>query len=227
MKSRILIVEDNPFIAMSLSELLEEHKFEVIGTEDNAEDAWEICKDTVPDLILLDVRLIDEKRGTWVAKRIKEHKLPVKIIYLTAFDDNETINLIMETEPEFYITKPFNNKVLISNIKLILNNRTNGILEVVDNRKKIRISTKDIYYIKSDGNYLHIFLVNQPPVIIRDQLNTFEKQIINYSFLRVHQRFLVNTNWVTKVSKDYIYINHQEIRISNPHRQKVIDKYKL
>ena len=72
MKARILIVEDDPFIAMSLSVLFKKNNFDVIGIIDNADEAWETCKHEKPDLILLDVQLIGEKTGIWVGQRIKD-----------------------------------------------------------------------------------------------------------------------------------------------------------
>lgn len=227
MSPRILIVEDDPFIAMSLSVLLKKNKFKVIGIKDNADDAWETCLEEKPDLVLLDVRLVGEKKGIWVGQQIKDSNLPTKIIYLTAFNDKETIDAIVATEPEIYVTKPFNKSVLVSNIELILKKSNLDMLEILDNRKKLRLNTKDIQYIQSEGNYLNIYMKDRPTLVIRERLNCLEDRIINKSFTRVHQRFMVNLDWVTKAGKESVFIENEKIPVSNPYKHVITEKFKL
>lgn len=227
MTPRILIVEDNAFIAKSLSILLKKNKFNVIGIKDNAEDAWNICRDEKPDLVLLDVHLIGDKKGTWVGHRIMEENLPIKMIYLTAFNDQKTIDEILETTPEIYITKPFNKSVLVSNIELILKKSNLDLLEVTDNRKILRLNTKDITYIQSEGNYLNIHINNQRDLVIRERLNILEEKIRNKSFLRVHQRFMINIDWITKAGKESIYIQNNKIPVSTRYKSIVSEKFNL
>ncbi len=227
MSARILIVEDDPFIAMSLSVLLKKNKYDVIGIKDNAEDAWDTCLQEMPNLILLDIRLIGEKKGTWVGEHIKKENLPIKIIYLTAFNDKETIDAIIATDPEVYVTKPFNKSMLVSNIELILKKSNLDILEIVDSRKKHRINTKDIHYIQSEGNYLNIVMNNKPTLVIRERLNCIEERILNKSFLRIHQRFIINTDWVTKAGKESVYIQDEKIPVSKPYKSVIVDQFNL
>lgn len=224
---RILIVEDNAFIAKSLSILLKKHKFNVVGIKDNAEDAWNACREEKPDLVLLDVHLIGDKKGTWVGQRIKDENLPIKMIYLTAFNDKKTIEDILETTPEIYITKPFNKSVLVSNIEIILKKSNLDLLEVSDNRKILRLNTKEITYIQSEGNYLNIHIQNQRTLVIREQLNSIEERIRNTSFLRVHQRFIINVDWITKAGKESISIQNDKIPVSTRYKTIVSEKFNL
>ena len=101
------------------------------------------------------------------------------------------------------------------------------MLEVLDNRKKLRLNTNDIYYIQSEGNYLNINIQNRPTIVIRERLNNLEEIIVNRSFLRIHQRFIINLDWVTKASKDSIYIQSERIPVSNPYKPIIAEKFNL
>jgi len=227
MKARVLIVEDDPFIALSLSTLLKSNDFEVLEIIDNAEDAWVFAEQHFPDLILLDIRLVGEKTGIWVGQKIKEKNLTIKYIYLTAFNDNDTIEQITTTDPELYITKPFNKKVLLSNIELIL--KKSAIikpLEVYDGKKKHIFNTQEISLFKSDGNYVNIYFKNNKVQVIRIKIKEILSVLDNPDFIRVHQSYVVNTKSVTLMSKNYLYINDNKIPVSAPYRALVTEKLK-
>lgn len=225
--SNVLIVEDDSFIAIMLSLLLEDNGYNVIGIYDNAEEAWEACKYHLPGLVLLDVKLMDDKNGVWVAQQIRKNRLPIKIIYLTAFSDYEIVSKIMETCPSMYFTKPFNESVLLSNIKIALKDDRSEILEVIDKGQKILLNTNDILFMRSEGNYIYIFMEGKPFIVIREQLRLIEERILNNWFLRVHQRFLVNLKKVTSVGKQYLQINTHSIPISKPYKEKVREAFKF
>jgi len=219
-KARILIVEDDPFIAMSLSMLLKKHKYEVIGIKDTAEEALDICLQLKPDMVLLDIELNGDKRGTWLGEQLKNRKIDVLIIYLTAFNDQHTIESILKTSPELYITKPFNKKVLVSNIEIALQKKrlVSETIEVMDGRKKLRLNLDDIDYIQSEGNYLNVSLNDQPQVVIRGKLTDFENLVQNKGFLRVHLRYIVNASYIKEISKEYLKVSEETIPISKTYR---------
>ena len=56
---RVLIVEDDPFIAIDLEDSFTEAGFEVLGPYARAEAALKACRDCVPDVATLDYRLSD------------------------------------------------------------------------------------------------------------------------------------------------------------------------
>lgn len=222
-KSRILIVEDDPFIAMSLSMLLKKHNYEVLGIKDTAEEALELCLQLKPDLVLLDIELNGDKKGTWLGEQLKAQQADTLIIYLTAFNDEKTIESILKTSPELYITKPFNKKVLVSNIEIALQKKrpVSETIEVMDGRKKVRLSVEDIYYVQSEGNYLNISLNDQPQVVIRGKMTEFEDLVHNKGFLRVHLRYMVNTCHIKEVCKEHLKVAEDKIPVSKTYRQEI------
>ncbi|MBL7837354.1 MAG: response regulator, partial [Bacteroidetes bacterium] len=86
MKTKILIVEDNPIIGEDLAAYMNEFGHEAVGHVTNAEETLRLLKEKSVDLILMDVGLESEIDGIQLASLIREkYKLP--IIFLTALYD--------------------------------------------------------------------------------------------------------------------------------------------
>jgi diguanylate cyclase (GGDEF)-like protein/PAS domain S-box-containing protein len=118
-KTRVLIVEDEPIVALDLQSRLEKAGYQVVGRLDRGESAIQVAGELRPDLVLMDIYLKGELDGIEAAEKIQRNfNLPV--IFLTAFSDSETLKRARITEPFGYILKPYNERELVSNIELAL-----------------------------------------------------------------------------------------------------------
>ena len=117
---KILIVDDDGGIRRLLSKFLEREGFNVVVAEDGL-DGVELAKKEQPDLIVLDV-VMPRMDGLTAARLIKFYKplSDVPIIFLTAKDASKEIELAQEVRAEVYITKPFDVRQVITEIKDIL-----------------------------------------------------------------------------------------------------------
>ena len=116
---RILIVEDETIVAMTIEDALQEMGYSVVGTVSTAEDAIKMAGDARPDLILMDIRIQGEKDGIAAAEEITaQYHIP--IIYLTAHADEKTFKRAMKTQPYGYLIKPFRDRELHSTIEIAL-----------------------------------------------------------------------------------------------------------
>jgi CheY-like chemotaxis protein len=70
----------------------------------------------------MDIMLKGEMDGIEAAREIKK-RLRIPILYLTAYTDDETLDRAKMTEPEGYISKPFKEEDLHSNIEMALHKR--------------------------------------------------------------------------------------------------------
>jgi len=120
MSTKVMIVEDESIVAMELSLYVTELGYEVVGRASNGNDAFGMCTERHPDIVLMDVHLKGEEDGIMLAHRIKEHK-SCSIIYITAFNDDESLERAIETDPAAYLTKPFNRKELSASLKIAAN----------------------------------------------------------------------------------------------------------
>ena len=100
----VLIIEDEPIIAMDLEELVQSCGHRVVGVASSEREALEISRRSGPGLILADINLGAGGDGaSAVARIIREHPAPV--IYVTAYP--ERLLTGEAAEPAFVITKPF------------------------------------------------------------------------------------------------------------------------
>ncbi|HMV68693.1 MAG TPA: response regulator transcription factor [Myxococcota bacterium] len=111
----ILLVEDDPTIAMGLVAALEHERLRATHV-DNGEAALEAVKRDPPDLVLCDIMLpgID---GLAVMRRLKDSHQDIPVILLTA--KTEEIDRVMGLElgADDYITKPFSNREVIARVR--------------------------------------------------------------------------------------------------------------
>jgi CheY-like chemotaxis protein len=117
---KILIVEDEGIQAMGLEETLEQAGYQVVGIADSSEEVLEFVAASPIDLIVMDIHIKGEMDGIDTAKLVREERPEMPIIYLTAYMDQETIRRAAETSPAGYITKPYRQLQLLSNIEQAL-----------------------------------------------------------------------------------------------------------
>lgn len=100
----VLIIEDEPIIAMDIEELVRNCGHRVIGVAATESEAVEIAADNKPGLILADINLGAGGDGTSaVARILQRHQAPV--IFVTAYPERLLTGEVVE--PAFVITKPF------------------------------------------------------------------------------------------------------------------------
>jgi DNA-binding NarL/FixJ family response regulator len=108
---RILLVEDERLVALSLTHQLEKLGHCVIGHCSAGWDAIERAGALRPDLVIMDIHLEGELDGVEAAAEIrKQFDLPV--IYLTAFSNPEVLDRAKHTEPLGYLLKPYEERDL-------------------------------------------------------------------------------------------------------------------
>jgi PAS domain S-box-containing protein len=114
---RILIVEDDTIIAMELMERLKELGYDVAGIVSSGTDAIDSVNSAQPDLVLMDIRLSGKMDGIEATEKIRE-QFDIPVIFLTAYTDEETLSRAKKTEPFGYILKPFDARMLHTNIEI-------------------------------------------------------------------------------------------------------------
>jgi len=100
----VLIIEDEPIIAMDIEELVQNCGHRVVGVAATEAEAVAIAEREKPGLILADINLgIGGDGSSAVARILRHHKAPV--IFVTAYPERLLTGEALE--PAFVITKPF------------------------------------------------------------------------------------------------------------------------
>jgi chemotaxis response regulator CheB len=103
---RVLIVEDERIVAMNLESRLRELGYTVAGSVASGEEALKIISGAAPDLVLMDVSLAGQMKGTEAGRELWErYRLP--IVYITAYADEKTLQDSKASMPFGYIVKPY------------------------------------------------------------------------------------------------------------------------
>ena len=100
----VLIIEDEPLIAMDLEELVQNLGHAVIGIARTRREAIALCGARQPGLILADIRLADMSSGLDAVNELLQ-SFEVPVIFITAYP--EQLLTGERPEPAFLITKPF------------------------------------------------------------------------------------------------------------------------
>lgn len=117
--ARIMVVEDEQIVAEDLRHVLTGMGYRVVGIAGSGEDAVRMARETLPDLIMMDISLAGPMDGTEAAGKIAAfHDAPV--IYLTAFADSAIIEKAKVTRPYGYILKPYQEREIRTAIEISL-----------------------------------------------------------------------------------------------------------
>jgi len=120
MKKRILIVDDEPNIVLSLDYLMRREGFEVAVAGDG-EAALQAVAGQAPDLVILDL-MLPKVNGFDVCTRLRADVRwqGLKILMLTAKGREAEISKGLAVGADAYVTKPFSTKDLVAEVKRLL-----------------------------------------------------------------------------------------------------------
>ena len=223
MKKRILVVEDERIIAEDLRVTLESFGYEVLDIISNGPDAIKKAGEYLPDLILMDMVLEGTMRGAEAAEII-HNKFDTPIIFLTAYADENTLNMAKASEPYGYLIKPFEERELQATIDMffykidleeklkgselrfssLFKKAHDGILVIEENKKIIEVNEVIISLTEYDEDDL----INHPYQLLLPELDLNELHSSN-----VIETFLLKKSGSkadVEISYSFFQSHHQE-----------------
>ena len=194
---KILIVEDDEYICLSLKEALELKNYEVI-LANNVKQAKERLDSSI-DLIIMDIQLPDGN-GIILCQQIRE-QYHMPLLFLTCKNDEETIVEGLNAGGDDYVCKPFGIKELYARIHSLL--RRIPVNQDIIYCADLKIDTKS-YQVYKNNELLDLSIVTyhillcliqaHGIVITRDQLMDLVEQqthhFIEDNTLSVHMKRL-------------------------------------
>lgn len=119
-RKKILIVDDEPNIVMSLEYTFKKNDFDVYIARDG-EEAIDILKSKIPDVILLDI-MMPNVDGYQTLEYIRQNETTknCKVIFLTAKNKTSDIEKGFAMGVDKYITKPFSIKKIVAEINELI-----------------------------------------------------------------------------------------------------------
>jgi two-component system LytT family response regulator len=217
---KVIIIEDEVRAAELLSEMVREIEpsIQVIDKCPDLPSAVKSIKKNVPDLVFLDVEL-PVYNGLQLLNFLNPEEIKFRIIFTTASHQHAIQAFNMSAVD--YVLKPLQFDKLKSAIQKFLvhkgKNETVSYGALKDNffnngNKKIVvplvngfeiIKLQDILFIKAEGSYAHIHQENGSSLMVSHNLKYYE-DLFNgeINFIRVHRSYLVNINFVKRISRN-------------------------
>jgi DNA-binding response OmpR family regulator len=174
--ARILIVEDEPDIALGMELDLREEGYEVEVVRDG-EEASRIGRQPGWDLVLLDV-MLPRKDGFDVCRDLRRAKVRTPILMLTAKAQEAEKIMGLDLGADDYVTKPFSPRELRARIRALLRRTAPeepgverfGDCEVDFGRAELRRAGRTLDLTRLELNMLRLFLRNRGRVLARDRV---------------------------------------------------------
>lgn len=101
---KIVIVDDDDIVLLSLKTIIEASGIEVVGTGKSGNEAIRLFRQHKPDILLSDIRM-EGKSGIEAAYEITEQYPDAKILFLTTFSDDEYVIDALKCNAKGYILK--------------------------------------------------------------------------------------------------------------------------
>lgn len=167
-----------------------------------------------PDIVFLDIEM-PHMNGFTMLQQLTERKF--ELIFTTAFNQY-AINAIRYSALD-YLVKPIDVQELIAAVEKATQKRNTAdtsrqmeilagyLLQQKTGPDKIAVSVStgleiikvaDIIYLEATGNYTHIYLKEEKPLLASRTLKDFEDILPPSHFCRIHNAILVNVSYVKK-----------------------------
>lgn len=205
-----------------------------LGSGCTIEEGMKLLNETEPDLVFLDIVLLD---GTGFDIIDKVDYKDFEIIIISSYHDfgvaaydydalDYLIKPISDEKFERAINKYFKKIRVSEDNKTDLMNKPEKIAVSCRNGVEF-LSPEEIIYLEGNDNYTDIHLLDKTKITVSKTLKIFEKKLCSYEFIRVHNKHIINLKFIRKLSNNTIMlVNGSEISISNKYRKIFNEKLK-
>lgn len=236
MRPHILVVEDQILTQQEIAATLSSAGFHVLEMLESGESALSYLHKvtTIPDLILMDIKLAGQLNGIETAQKINQ-KYRVPIIYLTDLTAHEYFAKAKETFPKHYLTKPFLPHQLTYTVELALT-KTGGTTDPAVLQQHGFFATKDgavkiaydeIEYMHASGQYCDIFLKDGNKYSTSYPMKEVLKKIPDANILRISRSCCINLQMVDSIDGNLVRIGTNSFTIGETYRDEVKSMFNL
>jgi two-component system, NarL family, nitrate/nitrite response regulator NarL len=116
---KVIIIDDHTLFREGLKSLLIRRKIEVIADVGGGNEGIEIARQSIADIILLDMRM-PKLDGIATLKKLKQNKNKTRVVILTTSTDKEDLKYALENEADGYLLKDMEADELVFALKKIM-----------------------------------------------------------------------------------------------------------
>jgi len=139
---KVLVTDDEAYIATQIEERLTSMGYDVVGVASSGEEAIDMSRTFVPDLVLMDIVMPGKLNGIGAARIIKD-ELDIPVIFLTAYTEDQLIDEAKNAEPFGYIVKPLQEREIKAAIEIAIHKKDVD-RQLHESEKKYRLLVSNI-----------------------------------------------------------------------------------
>jgi DNA-binding LytR/AlgR family response regulator len=234
-KIRTLIVDDEPH-AMEIIRRYATHipEIEIIGTCNNAIEAFQTIQSQAIDLLFLDIKM-PKLLGTDLVRSLKS---PPLIIFTTAYQEYAVEGFDLNAID--YLLKPIPLKRFLQAIDKVMHflhgeKNTGPVQEEIQTpqdhflylrveRRLIKVNTRDILWIESIKDYI-LVVTKEKSYQTKQKISVTEKLLPHGEFMRIHRSYIVPLNRVEGYHPNHLLVDGKKIPIGRNYKQLCAEKF--
>jgi two-component system, NarL family, response regulator DegU len=124
---RVLVVDDHPILRQGICDILSHAPdIQVIAETGNGNEALRLSRELKPDVILLDME-IEGMSGNLVAQTLQDEGSPVRVLALSAHDDREYVQMLLQNGAAGYLSKDELPELIMSAVRGVAGGETGWV----------------------------------------------------------------------------------------------------
>ncbi len=224
----ILICDDNSLESMSLVDLLNDYfsdksfNYEIDCYENGKSLLYDIQDGKQADVIFLDVYM-DDILGIEVAKKLRKCGYKGNIVFITATADFAIYGY--DVGAVGYLLKPCCYDKLCKVMNRIMQGFHMDLYSIRYRNSVVRLQLNNILYVESINSKCILHSNTGDDYVIYKRLNDIENELNDDRFLRCHQSYLVNMNYIQRADKSFELTNGDTVCIRQRELKNIKDRY--
>ena len=184
MSHSVLLVEDHCMIREALRLLIQnENWLEVAGEAEDGKEAVEKCKELVPDVVVMDVKMAN-LNGVEATRRIKKFAPDTKIVAVSVQSDKQTVVKMMKAGAEGYVAKDSASEELIKALRAVTQDQAylspGAVKEVLSDRIRMTPGREDGDLSPREEEVIALVAEGHTSREIADKLDISQKTVDNH-----------------------------------------------
>lgn len=227
---KIGIVEDEGITSEVIRLSLQKLKYKIATPAFTYNQAVQMFETEKPDLVILDIKLEEEKDGIDLAILLKE-KYKTPFIFLTANSDSTTLERAKKVRPLAFLVKPFSQVDLHATIEiafnnyrstLIENNEKNNFVLMKVGRSFEKVNTNEILFLENDNHYFNIHFSNSESISVRASSTEMMDMLPQNNFIQISRTYIVNTDKIIKMDSSSVFIGQNKLEYKATLKEEIL-----
>jgi len=227
---KIGIVEDEGITSEVIRLSLQKLKYKIATPAFTYNQAVQMFETEKPDLVILDIKLEEEKDGIDLAVLLKE-KYKTPFIFLTANSDSTTLERAKKVRPLAFLVKPFSQVDLHATIEIAFNNYRSTLIENNDKNNFVlmkvgrsfeKVNTNEILFLENDNHYFNIHFSNSESITVRASSTEMMDMLPQNNFIQISRTYIVNTDKIIKMDSSSVFIGQNKLEYKATLKEEIL-----